>query len=142
MYKKWCILLIACIPCCNAESLCTILVQIERIIFELPEKPPFMLHWSQKGMVLNWISRVIGDYFWLFNMGFWFWWLLHILACTIHHVEASNLNIFVKNFPKMGKIWQKSGHEKYFHTYWRMVMGSHQNPVFMTSHDHPFSFSL
>ena len=81
----------------------------------------------QKGMVLNWISRVIGDYFWLFNTGFWFWWLLHILAYPIHPVEASNLNILVKKFPKMGKFWQKSGHEKYFHTYWRMVMGSHQN---------------
>ena len=69
-----------------------------------------------KGTGLNWISRVIGDYFQLFDMAFWFLWLLRVLACKIQPLEASKLIILVNKSPKMGhpstEKKKKDGHGK------------------------------
>ena len=93
-------------------------------------------------MGLNWISRVIGDYFQLFDMAFWFWWLLCVLACKIQPLEASKLIILVKKSPKMGHPFiekkKKDGHGKSLKQDFDDFPWPSFNMYENTSHDHFF----
>ena len=91
-----------------------------------------------KGISLNWVSRVIGDYFRLFDIGFWFRWLLRILAGIPHPVKVSNPKILAKkwqNFWKFRKMMVMRSHFIYMEGWsWAVI----KNPVLMTVYDHHF----
>ena len=83
-------------------------------------------------MVLNWVSRVIAGYFQIFDIGFWFWWLLHILSCISHPVNVSKPKILAKTChgqsSKAGGCWLPVTF--IFLYIRRMVISSHQTQVF------------
>ena len=92
---------------------------------------------KQKGIALNWVSRVIGDYFRPFANEFWFRWLLRILADIIHPIKVLNPKFLAKilqNFWKIRKMMVMRSHFIYMEGWsWAVI----KNLVLMTSYDHP-----